>query len=534
MRMTAVIDQTGALDLDVEGNKTQMSYTTVMEARRSVMTTATDLASDAQDSVELHIEDPAGVRTVLVQVDGGILEQTASDTPDQQATEQTTEQADQPTPSPAAATAKAPAPAPTADSSDVATADPVSAPAPVVAPKRTSRRVSKATPVPAEPMAQGPVPKESPAEATTVAPAPVKVAETAAVAVLEPETDVLPDPAPVIGRTITTDQSTVGQVAVVDKVTMVEAPPTRRTSMPSFVDRPDAASPAQLGVRGLLNQFGLTLAPSADELAQRDDEQLVSQHWAGPRTITVLNPKGGAGKTPTVICLSAVFARLGGSGVLAWDNNNSLGSLGWRTFDAGHEATVVDLLGKTDYFMTAEARASDLASYVHHQPSDQYDVLRSDDRSGTKTRHEVTGAEVHRLYAVAAKYYRLIVKDSGNTERGDNWEAMISHTDQVVIPVKSVDDAAEGASRILSALRAGDEHAQALADRAVVIVLGCTPAHGTAKLNKLADDFRPFVKAVATVPYDPSLVEGRIRFSAMLPGTRRAWLRAAALIAEEL
>ncbi|WP_459269313.1 MinD/ParA family ATP-binding protein [Arthrobacter sp. TmT3-37] len=310
--------------------------------------------------------------------------------------------------------------------------------------------------------------------------------------------------------------------------------PTRRTSMPSFVDRPDTASPAQLGVRGLLNQFGLKLAPSRDELAQREDEKVVSQHWAGPRTITVLNPKGGAGKTPTVICLSAVFARLGGSGVLAWDNNNSLGSLGWRTFDAGHGATVVDLLGQTDYFMTADARAGDLASYVHHQPADQYDVLRSDDRSGAKKRHEVTGTEVHRLYAVAAKYYRLIVKDSGNTERGDNWEAMISHTDQVVIPVKSVDDAAEGASRILSALRSGDDHAQALADRAVVIILGCTPAHGKAKLDKLADEFRPFVKAVATVPYDPSLVEGRIRYSAMLPRTRRAWLRAAALIAEEL
>ena len=304
--------------------------------------------------------------------------------------------------------------------------------------------------------------------------------------------------------------------------------------MPSFVDRPDADSPAQAGFRGVLNQFGLKLAASPAELEQRRDEKTVSQHWAGPRTITVLNPKGGAGKTPTVICLSAVFARLGGSGVLAWDNNNSLGSLGWRTFDAGHEATVVDLLEQTDYFMTAGARAGDLASYVHHQPSDQYDVLRSDDRSGAKKRHEVTGDEVHRLYSVAAKYYRLILMDSGNTERGDNWEAMIGHSDQVVIPVKSVDDAAEGASRVLSALRAGNEHAQSLADRAVVIVLGCTPSHGRAKLNELAESFRPFVKSVVTVPYDPSLIEGRIRFSSMLPQTRRAWLRAAAQIAEGL
>ena len=123
---------------------------------------------------------------------------------------------------------------------------------------------------------------------------------------------------------------------------------------------------------------------------------------------------------------------------------------------------------------------------------------------------------------------------TGNTERGDNWEAMIGHSDQVVIPVKSVDDAAEGASRVLSALRAGNEHAQSQADRAVVIVLGCTPSHGPAKLNELAESFRPFVKSVVTVPYDPSLIEGRIRFSSMLPPTRRAWLRAAAQIAEGL
>lgn len=248
----------------------------------------------------------------------------------------------------------------------------------------------------------------------------------------------------------------------------------------------------------------------------------------------VLNPKGGAGKTPTVICLSAVFARLGGSGVLAWDNNNSLGSLGWRTTGAGHDATVVDLLNRSDHFMTAGARSGDLAAYVHHQRADQYDVLCSDTRSGVQERYEVTGSDVDKLHAVAAKYYRLILMDSGNTERGQNWAAMIGHADQVVIPVRSVDDAAEGASHVLSALRSGDEHAQALADRAVVVVLGGTPAHGKAKLDALAESFRPFVKAVVTVPFDASLVEGRIRFSSMRPGTRRAWLRAAATIAEEL
>lgn len=309
---------------------------------------------------------------------------------------------------------------------------------------------------------------------------------------------------------------------------------SRRESLPSFVDRPEVDAPAQHGWRGTLNSMGLSLAPSAAELSQRKDEAAVSAHWPGPRTIAVLNPKGGAGKTPTVICLSAVFARLSGGGVLAWDNNNSLGSLGWRTFDAGHTSTVVDLLGRTEHFMTSDARVGDLSEYVHHQPADRYDVLRSDDRSGDQERHMVTGDEVDRLHAVAAKYYRAIVMDSGNTERGANWQAMIGHADQVVIPVKSVDDAAEGASRVLAALHAGDSHAQELTRNAVVVVLCCEPGHQKTKAKELAEEFAPYVRAVATIPYDRALVEGRVRFTAMTPATRRAWLRAGAAVREGL
>ena len=89
---------------------------------------------------------------------------------------------------------------------------------------------------------------------------------------------------------------------------------SRRESLPSFVDRPEVDAPAQRGWRGALNQLGLHLAPSAAELSQRQDEAAVSAHWPGPRTIAVLNPKGGAGKTPTVICLSAVSPACPGVG----------------------------------------------------------------------------------------------------------------------------------------------------------------------------------------------------------------------------
>ncbi|MEX5268510.1 AAA family ATPase [Kocuria sp. CPCC 204721] len=481
MRMTATIDSTGAVHLDTDGETTQENHSTVGDARRSVMATAKALAEQTNQDMQLHIEDPAGSRTFLVGADGTSRQESAAPATVQVPAESvaTAERAAAPVESPE------PEPVPAAAEEDLAVAP--AAPAPVESP----------TPVAA-------------ATEEDQAVAPVAATSTA--------------PNPFLGGRPSTARTAAEPAAAGN----------RRESLPSFVDRPEVDAPAQHGWRGALNQLGLHLAPSAAELSQRQDEAAVSAHWPGPRTIAVLNPKGGAGKTPTVICLSAVFARLSGGGVLAWDNNNSLGSLGWRTFDAGHESTVVDLLGRTEHFITSEARVGDLSEYVHHQPADRYDVLRSDDRSGDQERHMVTGDEVDRLHAVAAKYYRAIVMDSGNTERGANWQAMIGHADQVVIPVKSVDDAAEGASRVLAALHAGDEHAQGLARNAVVVVLCCEPGHQKTKAKELAEEFAPYVRAVATIPYDRALVEGRVRFTAMTPATRRAWLRAGAAVREGL
>ncbi|PID50722.1 MAG: hypothetical protein CR980_02320, partial [Propionibacteriales bacterium] len=97
--------------------------------------------------------------------------------------------------------------------------------------------------------------------------------------------------------------------------------------------------PAAKGWRGILTRLGMPMEPSPAEQAERADIHAVSQHWPGVRTIAVVNGKGGTGKTPSVAFLSAVFARYGASGVIAWDANHARGTLGWRTEQGPHEAS---------------------------------------------------------------------------------------------------------------------------------------------------------------------------------------------------
>lgn len=304
-----------------------------------------------------------------------------------------------------------------------------------------------------------------------------------------------------------------------------------RARRKSFIAAQPLVGPAQMGPRGVLTRMGMRTHPSRREMDQRESVRKVSQHWPGPRTIAIANPKGSANKTPTMICLSAIFGRYGGAGVLGWDNNETRGTAAWRTHRGTHESTVIDLLPHCSELLGPRAQAAQLAHYVHHQALDKYDVLWSDQT--TESEHEMTGAEVDRIHEVAAKYYRLIIMDSGNSERASNWRAMINHADQLVVPCTNVEDTAEAGARMLEALAQRDEHSAALAKTAVAVVSQRTPGKDP-NMDRIVRDFAPLVRDVVAIPHDPGLYSGVINFDALHPRTRRAWLEAAASVAINL
>lgn len=308
------------------------------------------------------------------------------------------------------------------------------------------------------------------------------------------------------------------------------APAARRDlrDAPSFL-APPTVGPAQQGLAGLLNKLGFSVAPSAAERAERDDVHAVSRHFPRRRTISVANQKGGANKTPTVVNLSSVFARYGGGGVAAWDNNETMGTLGWRTEQGGHDSTVLDLLAAAGELLSPGAERADLSRFVHHQPGDKYEVLRS----AADGEHVVTAEEVDLVHRVLAKYYRLVVMDSGNSAGAPNWRRMVELTDQLVIPTTTVEDKKEGARLTLTAVSRVSERGAELARNAVVIVSE-SEAKDTAIANAYAEDFRPYVRDVVVVPFDPALKNGVIRHDALRSNTQRAWLAAAATVSRGL
>jgi len=301
----------------------------------------------------------------------------------------------------------------------------------------------------------------------------------------------------------------------------------------SFIAQESTEDPATQGWRGFLVRAGMKVGPGANERTEREDRATVAQQWTGPRTIAVVNGKGGANKTPTTILTAAMFARHGGAGVLAWDNNQTRGTLGWRTEQGPHEATLHDLLPETDRLLAGGAQSAELARFVHHQSRDHYDVLRSQPMA-LASQQRVSSGDVDRVHAVAAKYYRLIVMDSGNDESDPMWLRMIDHTDQLVVATSSRAEHAEAGALLLEALAERDEHSAALARNAVAVVSQSDEKATPGEIRRIEQGYADLVREVVRIPFDTAMGAPQLHVRALNPATQRAWLTAAAAVARGL
>lgn len=391
------------------------------------------------------------------------------------------------------------------------------------------------TPVPADQAPNSsPAPAQPEPEQPGAAPAAAALAEPAPAA--QPVEPTPPPAAASPAEPVTQAPARPNPLTADSSAAPASAPASRRQvreQRQSFLNQEQREQPATEGWRGVLASMGIRIAPSEAEKAQRIDRQAVSQHWPGPRTIAIVNGKGGASKTPTTILLSAVFARFGGGGVLAYDNNQTRGTLGWRTEQGPHDATILDLLPKATDLLSTGAQSADLAHFVHHQTRDRYDVLRSKPVALADAQR-VDAGDVDAIHQVTSKFYRLIFIDSGNDESDPLWKRMIDLSDQLVVATTTKDEHAEAGALLLEALADRDERSAGLADEAVVIVSESNDSAKATEAQEVRSGFSKLAREAVSIPYDPAMVDGVLHYDALRSSTQRAWLRGAVAVARGL
>jgi MinD-like ATPase involved in chromosome partitioning or flagellar assembly len=249
-----------------------------------------------------------------------------------------------------------------------------------------------------------------------------------------------------------------------------------------------------------------------------------------PRVIAFANPKGGVHKTTATVLCAATIGSARGHGVLAWDDNELRGTLGLRAGSARHARTIRHMIA--DLPMIEAAAGPELIErldeYLRHASDGSYDVLAGEEHPRFAQR--LDPHTVRRVLEVLCRTHDVICIDTGNNVESPNWQTVLQAADQLVVTSVPREDAAFTADWMLDLLH--DMGMGELVEQAVT-VLSCPTPKPSPLLEDLRRHFAGRTRSVAVVPYDPSLESGSsIGYAALQPGTRRAWLEAAAVIVE--
>lgn len=305
-----------------------------------------------------------------------------------------------------------------------------------------------------------------------------------------------------------------------------------------FLDRRDGdkeLGPATWGWRGGVRRWsGGLISPKMGpaEVAYELDRQTIQKDFDGPRTIAFINPKGGAAKTTGVLAAGYTFGTVRGGGVVAWDNNETRGTLGIRGTRSTHRNTTRELLEDLSRFSDVyQSRIGDLGAFVRSQGDAHFDVLASDERP------DVTGTikadDFEAVHKLLERFYRVILIDTGNNMRAENWLAAADSADLLVVTSTVREDTGYSGLWMLDALQ---DAGYANLKHKTVTVLSDPSAQVDAKLaNDLVEVYEQRTRAVYRVPYDPALVAGSVvPYAQLSHHTRMQWLKACAGMASAL
>ncbi|WCT06207.1 MinD/ParA family ATP-binding protein [Rhodococcus qingshengii] len=294
--------------------------------------------------------------------------------------------------------------------------------------------------------------------------------------------------------------------------------------------------PATWGWRGRVNAAaGLRMAPKPDsaEVRFRQSVTRVQQSLPGCMVVSVIGLKGDAGKTSTTLTLANTFGTHRGRGVVAWDANESTGTLGARAARTTEpELGPWDVLERAHDLTSAGAVSGELGRYLRLQPTHD-EVLAADNSSSVE--RGIGWDECAAIMAVLRRHRDLIFIDTGNEPVAASWRWAVQHSNLLVIPLPLRRDTALLSLEMLDTITAsGFGHLVRSAFILTVMTPGSDAKLEAELVERLGKRGVP-ASNVIRVPYEPAFTSGeRILYDRLLPSTIEAYTNVAAEIADAL
>lgn len=288
---------------------------------------------------------------------------------------------------------------------------------------------------------------------------------------------------------------------------------------------------AQQGWRGQvvrLTRGAVRLPPGGRETGDAALLNSLRRPIGTAQAVVVANPAYGAAKTTSTLLLAATLGRVRGGYTVAWDNTEARGDLARRVVPAGHGRAVVDLAQEVDRLLSAGAGVGDMAAFVHRQ--EFFDALAA---TGGQRLDTIDPGTFGRVRAVLARFYRLMVIDTGNAVQVPNWWSAVGGAHCLVVPTTvEVESGETGLQTFDYLTQAGRRD---LVRNAVVVVSCADRRVDRGVLDQVVKFYRPQVRALVVVPFDEHLRAGRpVRLDQLEERTRRAWLQVGAAVVDSL
>ncbi|SHK96787.1 MinD-like ATPase involved in chromosome partitioning or flagellar assembly [Pseudonocardia thermophila] len=241
----------------------------------------------------------------------------------------------------------------------------------------------------------------------------------------------------------------------------------------------------------------------------------------GVHRVAVTSIKGGVGKTTVAAGLGLVLAENRGDRVIAVDANPNAGTLADR-LTADTTVTMRELLRDVEHTrsLTDLAHFTSLAGRLHVLASEQDPAMSA----------LLQREEYEKVVALLARYYNVVITDSGTGLIHSAMEGTLATADSLVVVGAPTVDGAARASLTLDWLEA-EGYREAAAD--AVVVLSCDRSSKDVDVTRVREHFAARCRAVVEIPFDPHLATGgRIDVERLRRRTRDAFLELAAHVAD--